>query len=569
MNFRQSIKKNPVAPWIIEVRSFLRNPSGQIQVWLDVLKTRKDVAFLRKLPPVSLNGKKAIIIPLGIIQSTKIESMLAVGLRLRGWSVKALMHGQGSWIQKRYFSVFGINNYSIGKHYSASKKEIEDCKRSAQEFLEKPLTFRLVKDWTYRNVVIGPTLLSNIQRTNRLGAPDLANPNVTAQLKMKLPQILEWVHICEKVLATESPDLIYLIETNDWNRPLVDLAVRNGIDVIQVTQPFRDDALVLKRLNSETFGTHPNSITRATLRKFINVTFKREQDQELKQEFQDRYGGRWFLQNRNQPDTEKKTKVQIKEQLKLDPDKKTAVVFSHILWDANLFYGEDLFNDYSDWFRQTVRATCENDRLNWIIKLHPGNLWKRALENETGELAEMTVLKQNELWPLPKHVHLLYPDTDINTLSLYESIDYGITVRGTPGLELPCFGVATLTAGTGRYSGCGFTVDSKTPEEYLHKLANLESLPMMDDEQVHLAKWHAYLIFRLRPWDFSSFCSKFGKLKNMHPLAYNAEITARSIDEIRSNRDLDRWADWVEHPEQPADYLDQEKLKRLGSVRIN
>ena len=36
-------------------------------------------------------------------------------------------------------------------------------------------------------------------------------------------------------------------------------------------------------------------------------------------------------------------------------------------------------------------------------------------------------------------------------IHLFKVIDYGITVRGTIGIELPCFGIPVITAGTGRY----------------------------------------------------------------------------------------------------------------------
>jgi hypothetical protein len=50
------------------------------------------------------------------------------------------------------------------------------------------------------------------------------------------------------------------------------------------------------------------------------------------------------------------------------------VVFSQVLWDANLFYGEDLFEDAGEWFVETVRVACANSAMNWLIKLHPANV---------------------------------------------------------------------------------------------------------------------------------------------------------------------------------------------------
>ena len=55
------------------------------------------------------------------------------------------------------------------------------------------------------------------------------------------------------------------------------------------------------------------------------------------------------------------------------------------------------------------------------------------------------------------------PYSEISTRSIFGVTDYGITIRGSVGFELPCFGVPVLTAGTGFYSGRGFTIDRGGP----------------------------------------------------------------------------------------------------------
>src|SRR5262249_51259138 len=113
------------------------------------------------------------------------------------------------------------------------------------------------------------------------------------------------------------------------------------------------------------------------------------EERALDQLLTDRYSGKWFLQARNQPRTSDADAAAIRQRFGLDPAKKTATVFSHVLWDANLFYGEDLFADYGEWFVETVRAAAANPHLNWLIKLHPANLWKRARDGVEGEFAEL------------------------------------------------------------------------------------------------------------------------------------------------------------------------------------
>jgi hypothetical protein len=128
-------------------------------------------------------------------------------------------------------------------------------------------------------------------------------------------------------------------------------------------------------------------------------------------------------------------------------------------------------------------------------------------------------------------------------------------VRGTSGMELPCFGKPTLTAGTGRYSGLGFTDDSTSAEEYLARLATLHRRAPLSAHETELARRHAYAAFLLRPWLMTSFRSTFAKRQQgSDPLDHNLECLADGAAELRRNGDLDRWARWAASRE--IDYLE-------------
>jgi hypothetical protein len=229
-------------------------------------------------------------------------------------------------------------------------------------------------------------------------------------------------------------------------------------------------------------------------------------------------------------------------------------VFSHVLWDANLFYGEDLFQDYGEWFVETVRAAAANPNLNWLIKLHPANLWKRAREGIAGEFAETRLIREH-IGALPPHVHILDPDCGIDTMSLFHFTDYGVTVRGTSGMELPCLGKPVLTAGTGRYSGLGFTDDCASAAEYLERLQSLHLEPPLAPERTLLARRHAYAAFLLRPWRMTSFKSVFAyRESGTHPLDHNLACAVAAIEDVERNGDLARWTAWA--ASDAVDYLE-------------
>ena len=70
----------------------------------------------------------------------------------------------------------------------------------------------------------------------------------------------------------------------------------------------------------------------------------------------------------------------IKE-LKVNKSKKTAVIFSHIFYDATFFFGRNIYFDYQEWLIQTVKIAIQNKNINWILKVHPVNIWRSRMDN--------------------------------------------------------------------------------------------------------------------------------------------------------------------------------------------
>lgn len=537
------------------VRRLWKDRSALSQIFSDLRITRRETAFLRSYEP-PFNGRTLMILAVddSAIYRIKLEALLATGLRLTGWRPMVVFGNRSCILGRRYFKAFGIRDFIYLDHISLNADERRQCRLSAKDLMSGDLDLQTVKSWHFRESWIGPQIISTLSRLRFEGMPDLTSPVVRSLLATILPGILEHVLRAKKLMAWYPADLAIVNEANySIFGPLVDMCISRGTNVIQFIQPWKDDALIFKRLTAETRREHPASVERATLDRIAGQPWTVTHEEKLWQVLSDRYSGKWFLQARNQKNTQSYNRKQLIEKLGLDPGKKIAVVFSHVLWDANLFYGEDLFKDYGEWFVQTVAAACANPNLNWLIKIHPANVWKLAYENVSGEYAEIVLIRRM-IGDLPAHVKLIHADSDISTYSLFQGIDYGVTVRGTSGMELACFGKPCITAGTGRYSGLGFTVDSSTREEYLSRLARLHELPPMTDEEVMRAKWHAYASFILRPWTMKSVRSEFSyQNQGAHPLDHNLRLAARSFSEIARNGDLGEWASWASGPE--VDYI--------------
>lgn len=553
-----------LGPLLGDALQFMRQGAAAVDVARDLLKTRRATKFLRDMPSP---GRSRRVLVLSVnddsIYRLKLEAMLATGLKMAGWLPVVVFDSRMRSQGKRYFQAFGIRDFVYLHDVPFSREEKRHCQESALALASTGKDLRSIKEWRFRGSWLGPQVISTLSRVQYEGMPDFSNPEVRRIVGALLPTMLENVVRAHRLLETQQPSLALVNEANyAVHGPLVDVCAAKCVDVIQFIQPWQDDSLLFWRITERTRRNHPGTVAKVTLDALVQRRWTERHEEALAQIFADRYSGKWFLQARNQVNTRDRTRAQLVAELGLDPRKKIAAVFSHVLWDGNLFYGDDLFGDNGEWFIETVRAACANDRLTWLIKLHPANVWKRSYEQVTNEYAELKLIQQ-KIGTLPPHVKILPADTDVSTYSLFQAIDYGVTVRGTVGMELPCFGVPCLTAGTGRYAGLGFTVDSSEADEYRLKLANLHSLEPLLHEQVMRAKWHAYAAFLLRPWTMKSVQSEFAyRKRGRHPLDHNLSLNVSSVSSLREREDLSKFGQWAMG--NSCDYIDQTLLGSVG-----
>jgi hypothetical protein len=486
-------------------------------------------------------------------------------VKLEGMFCKAFQH-QGlepvvltlpdAGLARRYLELFGVRKFVALDDFLSPDFE-QEARREADILLAQVRHAADLKTLTHRGAEVGREALSTVSRYLHQGGVDLDDPGARSLLAELLRAALRTALAAEPMLGELQPDLVLFNERNYAEQgPLCDIALLQGLNVVQFVSGFEDDTLVFKRYTAETKRLHPRSLSDESWARVGDITWTPEHEQELERRFALRYDkdatfhARW-----NQGWTRQQSRDEIVQRLRLDPERRTAVVFSHVLWDANMFFGRDLFADQEEWLVETVRAACANDRVNWIVKLHPANVWKRKRDAVSGELDESVAIRE-QVGELPSHVHILDPDTDISTQSVFAVTDWGITIRGSIGFELPCFGRAALTAGTGFYAGRGFTVDSATAEEYLARLGRIEDVPPPTAEQVELAKKHAYGLFRGRQTRFTSFRSIFKPVEEIAgPSEATIEVAARSPEELATEDDLRRVGEWAVHS-RDLDYLE-------------
>ena len=262
-----------------------------------------------------------------------------------------------------------------------------------------------------------------------------------------------------------------------------DLCLANGVDAVQISPALEDSTLYLKRCTFENRDWPYTSLSTAVWAKILEGG---SWTAALSASFHARHrqaylGGGWCSLQALTKNTETWSPRETRGYLGLGEAAKLAVLFPHLVWDTPV-YGQNLYPDHASWLIAVVRAAMANERVRWIIKLHPANVFSTQNEDfkASSSFAEIALL-ENAIGTLPPHVRVLMPDAKVSTYSLLEIADYCLTETGTVGIEGAAMGVTVLTAGKSHYAGKGFTVDPRSQEELVDHVGRIDELPRISE----------------------------------------------------------------------------------------
>ncbi len=479
----------------------------------------------------------ALVTGMGTVPFIVHQLPVLAGMTLAGFSPVILLPSRANRSQRRIYEACGVTRFA----YWEDEEDNGDA-RAILEALGKCKTQDDVLDLTWQGISVGKYAVSTLMRRLRQGHIDIADPNVRGHMAVALRRTLDHAAAARAMIARFDAKLgVFVDRGYTPEGPMFDACISTGVRPITINTAHRDNTLMLKCYGPDNASVHPSSLSLKSWRRLRKMKWTEHCWQRLQSELDFCYGsGQWYGEVGTQFNTKSIAKAELVEQLGIDPGKKTVLLFPHIFWDATFFWGDDVFRDYADWFRESVRAAWRNDRVNWIIKVHPANLIKNQRDGINTPFSELEVLA--EFGQLPPHIHVLSPTTDISTRSLFEIGDVCLTVRGTVGIEAAIAGLSVLTAGTGRYDRLGFTEDIKTPGAWRERLAHIEETEPPTAEQIELARRYAHGVFLNRPLPVSCISFRFEQVEGA-PIAI--EVRAEAERAVMNCSDVKAISDWL------------------------
>jgi len=342
---------------------------------------------------------------------------------------------------------------------------------------------------------VGRYAVSTMMRNLRTGRLDLSRPEMRKASLDWLQRALDAASFARQLLSASRADAI-LVDDRGYVPlgPLFERAISDGIPAFTWNAGHRDGTLILKRYGLHNRDQHPTSLSPESWSDTLERPFTDADWQSLYRELEGCYAsGQWYSEVGTQFNKTMIPQQKLRDRLGLRPDRPTVLVFPHIFWDGTFFWGEDVFADYQAFFEETMRVARQCPEIDWVVKVHPANVVKNRRDGVNARPGEWDILGSPET--LPRHIRVLDADSDISTWSLFQIGDMCVTVRGTVGIEAACLGLTTVTAGTGRYDGLGFTQDVKNPEDFRELLRNAATVPKPEAEAVERARRFAARIF--------------------------------------------------------------------------
>jgi hypothetical protein len=473
----------------------------------------------------------------------QIWALLSLPVRMQGYTGYVLTNRRQRTLNG-YFRLMGLRLIHLDDYPLSA--DIPPAIREATASATDIESFRTIH---YQSAPVGQIALSTYSRNFGTGLIDFSDPKVTTYIRQWIGRVCHCMDLAQRIFAERRVDMLFVTEVFMEEYGAFYYAALNAkLNIVRFAGTVRDDAFIMQHLSKENDRIHHSSLDKTTWEKIQRRSDDAAMEAELAANFMDRYGDKWHRSKRGHPNTQMPGVEQAKAQLGITPGRKVAVIYSHILYDTLFFFGTDLFKDYSEWLVETARAAIANPHIDWLIKVHPSNLWRGEMDTLLKGRFEEERLLQNALGALPPHVRIVGADTKINPYTWFQLADYGITVRGTSGLEMAAFGKTVITAGTGRYEGNGFTVDPANASEYLNILRRLHELAPPSREQTRLAKRYAHAIFVLKPYTLSSLTPRrrFGC-----KTVYLSDDLIYIPTGLRGNslpKDLEKFGQWAINP---------------------
>lgn len=224
----------------------------------------------------------------------------------------------------------------------------------------------------------------------------------------------------------------------------------------------------------------------------------------------------------------KNPSFEIESQLKgigVDLSKPIIGILPNIIWDAQLEYKNNIFENMVDWIINTLKYLAHRKDIQVVVRSHPGEVYADRVSKQL--VKEVIRETFNEI---PKNLKIIDADSDISSYSFANYCNTLIIYATKMGIEFSPFGNRIICAGESYIKNKGITLDPNSKEEYYNLLNKLPNIQKPSVQNIERAKKYAYHYFFRRTFQIESLDSTPQKWPPF-------KINEMALDKIINNND--------------------------------
>lgn len=211
--------------------------------------------------------------------------------------------------------------------------------------------------------------------------------------------------------------------------------------------------------------------------------------------------------------------------LNIDSSRAVISIFTNVIWDAQIYYDGNAFENILEWMFTTIEELGRNDKVWGIVRIHPAEV-KGGLPSRQPFLQEI----RKRFPVLPENIRVIPPENDISSYTLAEN-SRAVVIYGTKlGLELAVRGIPVVVCGECFSRNKGYSIDITSKSQYSELLRDIQNIPRLDRGTVERAlKYAHYLYFqRMIPFPYIQ----------IDPETKRKKIAISDISELQLGRDV-------------------------------
>ena len=208
---------------------------------------------------------------------------------------------------------------------------------------------------------------------------------------------------------------------------------------------------------------------------------------------------------------------------KIDPNKPLIGMATSVLWDAQIDFPSNCFDNCLDWVFDTIRFFKKNQDLQLIIRISPAevNEIKPARQKVFDEI-------KKEFKDLPNNIFIVQPEETISSYAILRECHNIIIYGSRIGIEMAALGKPVIVCGEGFIRNKKIALDVTSRENYKKILNNLPIQEnLMPKDYVMRAKKYAYHFFFRRMIELNLISER----KNKWPMWTISDESPRYINE--------------------------------------